>query len=245
MWIPRWLWERYKELRLKIGLNNSFSFKQAKEIFAYDSDEMTYKTLNELEQLNIITVERSKIDGRARIYKIVLELNDIPYADITIPTDYQQTSSGFTPATGSAAIFGTTSARPSVAFQRMYNKEGQQKVTIVPKPIAKTIGDYLVENIKSYKSAEPILSITKKEEIDFDIVIRKLNSYQRRYLGALLEILNKHKKIKDKLYELTKKDKREFSIFPRKVKKIPKEYKGIAKKWRIYLNIDVVNLDEL
>ena len=108
-----------------------------------------------------------------------------------------------------------------------------------------------------------------------------MNSYQRRYLGALLEILyglksqisnslrnskrisgvpekpkvflrtyeslirKKYKEIVDKLYELTKNDKREFSIFPKKVKKIPAEYKEIAKKWRIYLNIDVVNIDEL
>ena len=63
-------------------------------------------------------------------------------------------------------------------------------------------------------------------------------------MGALLEILNKHKEVVDKLYELTKKDKRIFSIFPN-IKKIPKEYRKIAKKWRIKLNIDLVNLNEL
>jgi hypothetical protein len=245
MWIPKWLWERYKELRLKIGLNISFSFKQAKEIFSYDSDEMIYKTLNKLEQLDIIIVKRSKTDKRAKTYKIVLELKDIPYADITIPTDYPQEHPDFLASTGSAAIFGITPLKPSIAFHKMYNKDGQQQVTIVPKPAAKTIEEYLIDNIKSYKSVEPILSIIIKEKIDFDKVIRELNSYQRRYLGALLEILNKHKEIKDKLYELTKKDKREFSIFPRKVKKIPKKYEKIAKKWRVYLNIDVVNTDEL
>ncbi len=245
MWIQRWLWERYKELRLKIGLNNRFSFKQAKKIFSYDSNEMIYKTLNKLERLNIITVERSKTDNRAKTYKIVLELKDIPYADITIPTDYPQELPSFISSTGSAPIFGTTSVKPSVAFQRMYNREGQQQVTIVPKPVAKTIEEYLIENIKSYKSAEPILSIIKKEKIDFDKIIGKLNSYQRRYLGALLEILNEYKEITNKLYELTKNDKRIFSIFPKKVKKVPNEYKEIAKKWRIYLNTDVVNLDDL
>jgi len=244
MWIPRWLWERHKELRLRIGLNNSFSFKQAKEIFSYDSDEMVYKTLNKLEQLNIITVERSKVDTRARTYKIVLELKDIPYADITIPTDYHG-QLGFAPATGSAAIFGTISAKPSVAFHKIYNRDGQRQVTLVPKPAAKTIEEYLIENIKSYKSAEPILSIIKKEKIDFNKIIKKLNSYQKRYLGALLEILNRYKEIREKLYEITKNDKRVFSIFPRNVKKIPKEYKEIAKKWRINLNIDLVNIDEL
>ena len=245
MWIPRWLWGRYEELRLKIGLNNSFSFKQAKEIFSYDSDEMVYKTLNKLEKLNIITVEKSKTDARARAYKVVLELKDIPYADITIPTDYPQEHPVFLASTGSAPIFGTTSLKPSVAFHRMYNKDGQQQVTIIPKPIAKTIEGCLIDNIKSYKSAEPILSIIKKEKIDFEKVIRELNSYQRRYLGALLEILNKYREIIGKLYELTKNDKRVFSIFPRNVKKIPGEYKKIAKKWRINLNIDAVNLDEL
>ncbi len=245
MWIPRWLWERYRELRLKLGLNDRFSFKQAKGIFSYDSNEMVYKTLNKLEKLNIVEVERSKDDNRAKTYKIVLELKDIPYADITIPTNYQQEDSGFIPTTGSAAIFGTTSVKPSVAFQRMYNKDGHQQVTIAPKPTAKTIEGYLIENITSYKSAEPILNIIKKEKIDFDKVIKRSNSYQRRYLGALLEILAKHREIRDKLYELTKNDKRVFSIFPRKAKKVPEKYKEIAKKWRINLNIDEVNMDEL
>ena len=247
MWIPRWLWERYKELRLKIGFNNSFSFKQAKEILSYDNNEMIYKTLNELERLDIINVEKSKKDKRAKTYKIVLELKDIPYADITIPTNYPQEPSDFLSSTGSAAIFGTTSVKPSVAFHRMYNKDGQQQITIIPKPIAKTIEEYLVENIKSYKSAEPILSIIKKKKIDFKEVIRNLNSFQRRYLGALLEILDKdkYKKLIEELYNLAKEDNRKFSIFPKQIKKVPEEYKKIAKKWRINLNIDVVDIDEL
>ena len=60
-----------------------------------------------------------------------------------------------------------------------------------------------------------------------------------------MEILAKHREIRDKLYELTKNDKRVFSIFPRKAKKVPEKYKEIAKKWRINLNIDEVNMDEL
>lgn len=245
MWLQKWIWERYKELRLKVGINIGFTFEKAKEVLSYDSDQTIYKLLNELEELRIIKTERLGEDRRAKTYKIVLELKDIPYVDITIPTNYQQEPPGFLSSTGSAAISGTTSVEPSIAFHRMYNKDGQQQVTIVPKPIAKTIEEYLIENIKSYKSAEPILSIIKKHKIDFDEVIRELNSYQRRYLGALLEILNEYKEIVDKLYELTKNDKREFSIFPKKVKKIPTEYKEIAKKWRINLNIDVVNIDEL
>jgi len=244
MWIPRWLWERYRELRLRIDLNNSFSFKQAKEIFSYNRNEMIYKTLNELERMNIINVERSKNDKRVKRYKIVMELKDIPYADITIPTNKQQEPPGFLSSTGSAAIFGTASIKPSAAFNRMYTKDGKQQVTIAKKPAAKTIEEYLAENIKTYKSAEPILAIVKKEKIDFRKVIRNLNSFQRRYLGALLEILNK-KELAEELYNLTKKDNRKFSIFPKQVKKVPEKYKKIAKKWRINLNIDVVNIDEL
>jgi len=245
MWIPRWLWERYKELRLKIDINNSFSFKQAKDILSYDKDEMIYKTLNKLEKLDILKVEKSKDDSRTKAYKIILELKDLPYAELTIPTNHPQKPSDFLATSGSAPIFGTTAMKPSIAFQKMYNKDGQQQVTILPKQVAKTIEEYLIENIKEYKSAEPILNIIKKEKIDFDKVIKHLNSYQKRYLGALLEILDMYKEIKELLYEQTKKDKRKFSIFPRNIKKVPKEYEQIAKKWRINLNIDVVNIDEL
>ena len=137
MWIPRWLWERYKELRLRIGLNNSFSFKQAKEILSYDSDEMIYKTLNKLERLNIICVERSKKDNRAKTYKIVLDLKDVPYSGLTIPSDYQpeQDFLGFSAATGSMATSGTAvfpSMPPSKAFEKMYDKESKRFVTIMP-----------------------------------------------------------------------------------------------------------------
>jgi len=250
MWIPRWLWERYKELRLKIGLSNSFSFKQAKEILSYDSNEMIYKTLNKLEQLNIIAVERAKKDTRAKTYRIVLDFKDVPYSGLTIPSDYQpeQDFLGLSATTGSMATSGATvfpSMPPSKAFDKMYDKESERFVTIMPEKPARTIEGYLASLIQEYKSPAPILSIIKKQKIDFDNVIKELNSYQRRYLGALLEILKKDREIISKLYELTKNDKREFSIFPKKIKKVPREYKKIAKRWRINLNIDVVNLDEL
>lgn len=250
MWIPRWLWERYRELRLKIGLNDSFSFKQAKGILSYDSDEMIYKTLNKLEQLNIIAVERAKKDKRAKTYKVALDLKDLPYSGLTIPSDYQP-EPGFlrlSAATGSMATLGTAvfpSMPPSRAFEKMYDKESERYVTIMPEKPAGTIEEYLASLVQEYKSPEAILTIIKKQKIDFDKAIKELNSYQRRYLGALLEVLDKHRETIDKLYELTKKDKREFSIFPRKVRQVPKEYKEIAKKWRINLNIDVVNVDEL
>ena len=115
----------------------------------------------------------------------------------------------------------------------------------MPEKAPGTIEEYLVGLVKEYKSPEAALNLIKNQKIDLDKIINELNSYQRRYMGALLEILGKDKEIIGLLYETTKKDKRVFSIFPKKVKKIPKEYKGIAKKWRINLNIDVVNLDEL
>ena len=103
--------------------------------------------------------------------------------------------------------------------------------------------DMVLQNFgRQIRLFEPL---AKKHKIDFNKVIRELNSYQRRYLGALLEILKEYKEIADKLYELTKNDKRVFSIFPKEVRKVPKGYKEIAKKWRINLNIDVVNIDEL
>jgi len=246
MWIQKWIWERYKELRLKIGINTDFTFETAKGILNHDSDQTIYKVLNELEQLRIINVDRLGKDKREKKYRVVLDLKDIPYSDLTIPSDYQPEPQ-FLATTGSMAITGTAAPflQPSRAFGRLYNKESNKFVTIVPEKPAETIEEYLARLIQGYKSAEPVLSIIKKEKIDFDKVIRELNSYQRRYLGALLEILTQHKEVKDKLYELTKNDKRVFSIFPRKVKKVPEKYKEIAKKWRINLNIDEVNMDEL
>ncbi len=244
MWLQKWIWERYKELRLRIGINTVFTFKKAKEILSYDSNQTIYKLLNELEKFNIIKVERLKKDRREKKYKIVLDLKDIPYSYINIPSNYKPRHE-FLASTESMAIQGAITVKsPSREFNKIYNKESNQFVTIVPEKEAQTIEEYLTKLIKEYKAPEAILSIIKKHRIDFNKIISNLNSYQKRYLGALLEILNKYKEVKGRLYELTKNDKRMFSIFP-KVKKIPKEYKKTAKRWRINLNIDVVNLDEL
>lgn len=256
MWLQKWIWERYKELRLKIGINIDFTYEKAKKILSYDSEQTIYKILNELEESKIIKVKRSKKDKRQKKYRIVLDLKDVPYSYLSIPSDYQA-EPGFLASTGSTVIEGmpiflpaegkpfSLPKLPSKAFDKIYNKKSERFVTIVPEKAAETIEEYLTRLIQKYKSPEAILNIIKKKQIDFNKVIRELNSYQKRYLGALLEILNEHKGITDKLYELTKNDKREFSIFPRKVKKVSDEYKKIAKKWRINLNIDVVNLDEL
>ncbi len=247
MWLQKWIWERYKELRLNIGINIDFTFEKTKEILSYDSNQTIYKLLNQLEQLRIIKVERIKKDRRTKKYRIILDLKDIPYLYLNIPSNYQA-KQGFLPSTGSMAIQGTPifpSKSLSKAFEKMYNKEGKQFVTIVPEKAAETIEEYLTILIQEYKSAEAILNIIKRRKINFSKIIIKLNSYQKRYLGALLEILNKDKEIINKIYELTKNDKRIFSIFSKKIKKVPKKYKNIAKKWRINLNIDVVNINEL
>jgi len=247
MWVQKWIWERYKELRLKIGININFTFEEAKNILNYDSNQTIYKLLNELEQLRIIKVDRLKKDRRAKNYRIILDLKDIPYSYLSIPSDYKA-KKGFLTSTGSALIQGMPiqSTIPSKTFNKLYNKESKQFVTIIPEKTAETIEEYLTRLIQEYKSPAPILNIIKKHKIDFNKVIIKLNSYQKRYLGALLEILNKnkHKGAIEKLYNLTKEDNRKFSIFS-KIKKVPQKYKKIAKKWRINLNVDVVNIDEL
>ncbi|MBI4981466.1 hypothetical protein HZC30_08005 [Candidatus Woesearchaeota archaeon] len=243
MWLPKWIWERYKELRLKIGLSVKFTFEEAKEILSYDSNQTIYKLLNELEQWKIIKKERSKKDKRTKKYKIVLDLKDIPYSYLSVPSNFRRKQK-FLASTGSMAIRGTPifTAKPRKAFENAYDKKSKRLVIIMPEKEAKTIVEYLIKNIQEYKSPEAILSIIKKHKIDFAQAIKNLNSYQKRYLGALLEILDeeKYKKTITQLYELTQKDKRIFSIFPKKVKKVPHEYKETAKKWRINLNIDLV-----
>ncbi len=251
MWIQRWIWERYKELRLKIGLNTIFTFEKAKEILSYDSDQTIYKVLNELEKLNIIQVERSKEDERLKKYKIILDLKDLPYAGLTVPTDYRHIPKIYRPKdmlfeAGSMPVYGTTSMPPSKAFNKVYSKEGRELITLSPKKTAKTAEELLIEALKEFKSGEVVLRIILNSKIDLKLVIRNLNSYQKRYFGTLLEILNKkeYKDAVELLYKATKKDNRVFSIYP-KIRKMPKEYKEIAGKWRINLNIEKVDINEL
>lgn len=251
MWIQKWIWDRYKELRLKIGINTGFTFEEAKEIFSYDSNETIYKVLNELEKLNIIQVDRAKEDERQKMYKIVLDLKDLPYAGLTVPTDYENLPQMYRPKdmlfeAGSMAIYGTTAMPPSRAFDKVYDKEGKEFITLMPKRQSATVEELLIESLKEFKSGEVIFRIIINSKIDLDAVIRNLNSYQKRYLGALLEILNKkeYKNIVKSLYDATEKDKRVFSVYP-KIREMPKEYREIGKKWHINLNIEKVNVNEL
>lgn len=251
MWLQKWLWDRYKELRLKIGMNISFTFEQAKKIFSYDSEQTIYKVLNELEKLNIIQVERAKEDERQKKYKIILDLKDIPYAGLTVPTDYDHLQPMYRPKdmlfeAGSMAVYGTTAMPPSKAFDKVYIKEGEELITLLPKKPSATVEELLIEALKEFKSGEVIFRIIFNSKIDLDAVIKNLNSYQKRYLGALLEILNKkeYRGIMEALYKATENDTRIFSIYP-KVREAPKEYKEIGKKWRINLNIEKVDVDEL
>lgn len=251
MWLQKWIWDRYKELRLKIGINTGFTFEEAKEIFSYDSNETIYKVLNELEKLNIIQVDRAKEDERQKMYKIVLDLKDLPYAGLTVPTDYENLPQMYRPKdmlfeAGSMAIYGTTAMPPSRAFDKVYDKEGKEFITLMPKRQSANVEELLIETLKEFKSGEVILRIIINSKIDLDAVIRNLNSYQKRYLGALLEILNKkeYKSIVSSLYKATEKDKRVFSVYP-KIREMPKEYKEIGKKWHINLNIEKVNVNEL
>mgnify|MGYP001601084954 CR=1 FL=1 len=246
MWMPKWLWERYEILRLRLGINTIFKFNDAKALFSYDSNEMVYKTLNKLEKLKIIEVKRAKKDSREKLYKIVLDLKDLPFQNLTIPSNKAPEPNLYS-LTGSMNVYGTTSATNLAReFENIYNKEGLNQITIVKEKPAKNTNELLIDLVKEFKSPEPILKLLNNK-IDFNIVITNLNSFERRYLGALLEILNKKNlnKIKNKLYNLTKNDNREFSIYPRKVRRIPKKYLKIAKKWRIHLNIDEVDLNEL
>ena len=125
-------------------------------------------------------------------------------------------------------------------------KEGEELITLMPKKASATVEELLIEALKEFKSGEVILRIILNSKVDLDAVIRNLNSYQKRYLGALLEILNKkeYKNIVKYLYDATEKDKRVFSIYP-KIREMPKEYKEIGKKWRINLNIERVDINEL
>ena len=251
MWLQKWIWDRYRELRLKIGINIGFTFEEAKKILSYDSEQTLYKVLNELEKLNIIQVERAKEDERKKKYKIVLDLKDLPYAGLTVPTDYDHLEPMYRPRdmlfeAGSMAVYGTTAMPPSKAFNKVYDREGKEFITLMPKKPSATVEELLIEALKDFKSGKVILRIILNSKIDLDNVIRNLNSYQKRYLGTLLEILNKkeYKNIARSLYKATEKDKRVFSVYP-KVREMPKEYKEIGKKWSINLNIEKVYVNEL
>lgn len=251
MWLQKWIWDRYRELRLRIGINTGFTFEEAKKILSYDSEQTLYKVLNELEKVNIIQVERVKEDGRQKKYKIILDLKDLPYAGLTVPTDYDHLEPMYRPKdmlfeAGSMAVYGSTAMPPSRAFNKVYDREGKEFITLMPKRPSATVEELLIRALEEFKSGEVILRIIVNSKIDLNAVIRNLNSYQKRYLGALLEILNKkeYKRTISSLYKATENDKRVFSIYS-KVREMPKEYKEIGKKWRINLNIDKVDINEL
>ena len=200
MWLQKWIWGRYKELRLKIGINIAFTFEKAKEILSYDSNETIYKLLNELEKSNIIKVDRLKKDRREKRYKIVLDLKDIPYLYINIPSDYKPKQE-FLASTGSMAVQGTITVKsPSREFNKIYNKESEQFVTIVPEKEALTIEDYLIKLIKEYKTPEAILSIIKKHRIDFSKVIVEEFKKHLKKCKSIKPFNDKCKRILDKEY---------------------------------------------
>ena len=238
MWLPKWLWTRYFRLRTEFDVNKSFTFKQAKDILK-DKDAMLYKAINELNKSNILAIELSKKDKRIKQYKILLDLDQLPYHNIEIPTNVK----AYIPAAHKAGILTRNSiiGDPKRLFNKLYKKDGKEIINVLAGTELKTIEDLIISSLKSYREPEIILTIIlKTDDINWDIITKQLNSYQKRYLGAILELsAKKFPSLVSDLKEDTINDNRIFSI--RKGKHIvPEEYKKISEKWRINLNVNKV-----
>ena len=106
---------------------------------------------------------------------------------------------------------------------------------------------FVAERIKA-RDTTFVSRFLQSGETNFSEVVKRLNSFDYRYFGAVMDVLlekgiedERTRKIvtalRDGLFRRTEKDDREFSIFPKDLRKQPKEFDAIAKKWRIYLNI--------
>jgi len=225
-------------MRSNFDINKTFTFSQAKSVLK-DHDIMTYKTLNELARNNLIIITPSKKDKRVKEYKLALDLDQLPYHNVEIPTNVR----AYLPAAHKLGILTKNEIRgnPKKLFEKLYKKDGKEMIKLTAGSELKTIEDLLVESLKSYREPEVILTILHKtDEINWDLIINRLNSFQKRYLGAILEISNKKfPHIIAELKDATRNDNRIFSV--RKGKHlVPEEYKKISEKWRINLNINKV-----
>jgi hypothetical protein len=249
MRLERWQYEGYVALFNRFGTDKYFTVNETQELVAYDST-MTYKLLNELEHLGLIESRRSEENWKVKEYMLRVKLDEITLLDQPIPTNRSPNPSPLLDKLG----YGTTSTASvysgniDTSFAYFYKPSGQY--TAILKKGKYNDVDFVVEEISKFNVDFTSRALQNFDEIDWQKVIQKLNSFQKRYLGAVIDLLlekeyknGKAAKLSEELFEDTKTDGRFVSIGLQKEE--PSELKKIGRKWRVTLRISVGEVEVL
>jgi hypothetical protein len=240
MRLEKWQHESYVLLYNKFGTKRWFKISEAQKEFAY-SRTMTYKVLNELKHLGLIEDKRSEWYWKAKLYRLRVRLEEIPFMNEPVPTSKPVkppklvSKMGYV-ATRTAPVYGQDVA---LLHRALYDPSGGY-IAVLKKGKFDDIA-LIVENIKGFNT-EFVSRAIQTVRINWQKVISDINSFQKRYLGASIDILMQKgyknreiEKLRDQLFEETKNDGRTFEI-PGGYKE-PPEFKNIGKKWRVKLDI--------
>ncbi|NYZ79434.1 winged helix-turn-helix transcriptional regulator [Candidatus Micrarchaeota archaeon] len=249
MRLERWQHEGYVTLFSKFGTGRHFRVGEAQELLAYDPS-MTYKFLNELEHVGLIESKRSGENWRVKEYKLSAQLNEIPLMDQPIPTGKPLPPAPLLDRLG----YGTTSTASvysgniGSAYEKFYEPSG--RYTAILKKGKYSEVDFVAGEIRKFNVDFTSRAIQNFDEIDWGKVIQKLNSFQKRYLGAVIDLLlgkgyenGKAANLTGRLFEDTKTDGRLFGVGLQE--KEPPEFSRTGKKWRVELKISIGEVEVL
>ncbi|MEK6953529.1 MAG: hypothetical protein AABX01_00860 [Candidatus Micrarchaeota archaeon] len=252
MRLVNWEYEAYLTLLKSFGLRGYFTVAGAMEKLAY-SKTSTWKVLNDLERKGIIKKQRSKENWKVKKYRLTTSPDELLLVGEQIPTNKLV---GMPQAAKAAGIMPSStqviySSTPVTSYKMLFRPGGAHMVSI--RKGNYDDASFVAERIKARNTAFNSRYL-QSGETNFSDVIKRLNSFDFRYLGAVADILlergvedERTKKIiimlRDGLFRRTEKDSREFGIFPKDLRKQPKELDAIAAKWRIYLNISPAEVE--
>jgi hypothetical protein len=249
MRFERWQYEGYVALFNRFSTDRYFTVNEAQELLAYDLT-MTYKLLNELEHLNLIESKRSEENWKVKKYKLRAQLNEISLIDQPIPTGKPLPPAPLLDKLG----YGITSTASvysgnlEMTYKKLYEPSGGYTAILKKGRYGDT--DFVVEEIKKFNVELTSRALQNFDEIDWQKVIQKLNSFQKRYLGAVIDLLlekgyknEKATKLSEELFEDTKTDGRFFTIGWQG--KQPSEFRRIGNRWRVKLVVSNAEVELL
>ena len=249
MRLERWQHEGYVTLFNRVGTDKYFTVNEAQGLLAYDST-MTYKLLNELEHLGLVESKRSEENWKVKEYKLRAQLTEISLMDQPIPVGKPLPPAPLLDTLGYATTSTASvySGNIGATYEKFYTPSGQY-TAILKKGKYNDI-DFVVEEISKFNVDFTSRALQNFDEIDWQKVIQKLNSFQKRYLGAVIDLLlekgyknGKATKLSEELFEDTKTDGRFVSIGLQKEE--PSELKKIGRKWRVTLRISIGEVEVL
>ncbi len=252
MRLQKWEYDAYVSLLNSFGTKKHFTIEEAMERLAY-SKTAAWKVLNELEKKGIIGKQRLDENWRAKKYKLLASIEELSLIGEQIPTNKLAgtpavaAEMGYMPS-GTQVIFTNS---PADSYKTLFKPGGSHYVTI--RKGKYDDASFVAERIKARDTAFASRFLQSGETI-FSEVVKRLNSFDYRYFGAVMDILlekgvedERTRKIvtalRDGLFRQTEKDDREFSVFPRDLRRQPKELDAIAKKWRICLNLSPAEVE--